>query len=225
MNRKYLDYLTKKKELISICPKCKGNNLNCFCYRDYIWCVKKVGAGIPFEFLDWDFSTFTVVKNKETIQEVKEYVDNIEYHYNKGEGIFLYGGKGGGKTSLASVALGQLLKKGYSGKFLNFGQCLNLEEFEDLLVEIRDKDFLVMDNFDIEYKVANEYVRTAVDRLFREREYSTLPVLMTTKFDPEEVEKIFGNKISSLLEGNLIKIKCGMLGDYRTVIKSKAREE
>ncbi len=53
MNQKCRKYLVQKRAEVDNCPKCKGMDLQCSCYKNYIWAAKKVGADIPYEFLDW----------------------------------------------------------------------------------------------------------------------------------------------------------------------------
>lgn len=109
---------------------------------------------IPPRFLNWNFNTVDDSENKKVCQK---YVDCFDINILAGNGLFLIGTKGTGKTTLTVCMLKELIKQGHSALIIGFREVLNritatyapnsLKNQRQVMDELLKFDFLVFDDF------------------------------------------------------------------------------
>lgn len=111
-------------------------------------------AEIPPRFLNWDFKTVDDTENKRICEQ---YVKTFDINLLAGNGIFMIGTKGLGKTTLAICIQKELIKKGYTALVISFREILNrvlatrspgsLKTQRQVMDELLKFDFIILDDF------------------------------------------------------------------------------
>jgi len=235
VHKKELEYLEKyKKEVMSLC-KCKGRDMTCSCYQKYFNLVKKIRAGIPLQFVNWNLNNLDNPQARGTVKEVEEYIEFLKDNYERGKGLYIHGIIGNGKTTLASIVLNYAIDLGYSGSFMTLDQCMNLlrgrEEgtvVSEVKLEIEDiwVDFLVIDELNNKYNLKpTASVRSTLEELLRSRSNRLLPTIITSNSTKAILRSDFGDKIESLVSAYCREIKTKVEFDVREGINREKKEE
>ena len=158
-------------------------------------------AHIPAIYKDVSFSDFSLEGRSNDVQKayyaVKDYVEHAEDHLNKGDGIYIAGNYGTGKTRLTSSAANELLAKGYTVRFVEFPVMFDAEaaswlsgEKSDTLAlrnDFRNADFLFIDDFSHVTLLGKdgkiiEWREQLISSLIYERYNSGRPLIVTSNF-------------------------------------------
>lgn len=140
------------------------------------------------------FDSFDREKFPDAFDLVKAFAENFEQ--NKGEGIFLTGNPGTGKTHLAAAAANYIIKTfGIPVKFGSFTELLegiknSFGGNEDAGRELIDVPLLVIDDLGKERQ--SEWSRSVLYRVINGRYENYSPVIITTNETPQTVEKNIG---------------------------------
>jgi hypothetical protein len=89
---------------------------DCKCVEQFVWKVRLIGANIPKDAWKWSLADIPkdwCKKQKQPMTIVTNYVQMLEGVVEKGQGLFLQGTPGVGKTIIGSLILMEALKKGY----------------------------------------------------------------------------------------------------------------
>jgi len=215
MNTKQESYMKEAlQKIVYGCPKCHGKDLLCICRYTWLSIPRRIKAGIPLKFVDWSIKNFTYRNDdvNDAIKVLKEYIKNIDEHYKNGEGLYIYGSIGNGKTTFASVILNRAIDKGYTACFITLDKCMAvLRDRKDAAIEDLDQynrkdiwsDFLVIDEVNSKYSEApTNSVKSMFDELLRDRINSGLPTIITSNTDitsSKGKSSTFGDKISDLI--------------------------
>lgn len=153
---------------------------------------------------------------------VLNYIGNIDYYFDQGVGLHLYGEYGRGKTFLACELLKILIRSYnprdfpyYQGRFITFADLVNLytegwrdldarEEMDKILKTI---DFLVIDDLGREFKSKGNLNSAALDSVIRGRIYAKKPIIVTTNRSMEEIAYEYDPGIVSLLSEGCMNIQ------------------
>lgn len=117
------------------------------------------------------------------------------FYQEKGKtiGLLLHGDVGTGKSFLASCVANELLKKGYSVRWLSvmqiveFGSFYSDEQFQEYTDEIIRPDLLIIDDLGAER--GTEYALSRVFNLIDTRATSDKPMIVTTNVRVKEMGK------------------------------------
>lgn len=151
-------------------------------------------AAIPVKFWDAELSQYDMcVKAK---MSVEQYLDKLDLAYERGIGLYLFGGRGLGKSFLEAVIVKHVLRKGYSSLYTTLSELVSLfgdgfynkgarEEYQEKLLGIK---FLVIDDIDKTFSSEkSNYVPAAFDQLFRTRSNELLPTIVSSNRPRQEL--------------------------------------
>ncbi len=224
------EYLKEfKKKTISKCKKCKGEDYDCDCYKKFRLEIKKVKANIPPKYLGITLDEIDHPDVAKAKKAVIDYIENTDKYYKQGVGLYLYGTSGLGKTLLASIALTEALKKGYTGYFTDLTQCITMllegwyekDKKFNFIDKITESDFLVIDDIGREYSPASKLNETTFDMVFRERANRMLPIIITSTKYQEELAVEYGSRILSLFHEHLLPVEFKGADFRKGILKKK----
>ena len=234
MHKKVLYHLQKiKKELQDSCTSCHGSGCGkCMSIFDAYTNFAK--SGIPIKY--WKLSLKDLGTNNPSSSEIDSFSKKLELAYETGQGVFLYGQNGTGKTLSACHLAKQAIIQGYSVRFTFLGEIISSfintmydsEEREQLKKDILGVDFLIIDDIDKTYVAQDsKYVNSVLDTLFRTRVQNCLPVVITSNKALAEIltssDEVFSKSLLSLFQESLLSVL--FIGsDKREELKIKARE-
>jgi DNA replication protein DnaC len=190
-------------------------------------------SGIPFKTIGWEFSD---LESTPAAEAVKKWVASVvagKVIRSAGEpscgvGLALVGEPGHGKTTLASVALQELLKAmprdawGMPGTnhpfpvaFMDYPRLLRLqkaqwsgedEDVQDLIDGIYGDgekhltvQVFVLDDLGKEYKTASGWAENTFDALLRSRFNAGLPTIVTTNVPIKKWGTVYGEPMGSFV--------------------------
>lgn len=234
MHSKVLFHLKKiKEQLRSTCEHCHGSGCQSCSYHYDIY-EQMAHAQIPIKY--WDFNLNDLRDDISGIDKVEKYIHKLPLAYEEGQGLFIYGKNGNGKTLCACLIGKEALKQGYTVRFAFLGEVIS--SFIDTMYDpdLREKlhndilgvDFLILDDVDKAYISKNGgYVDSVLDTLFRSRVQNCLPIIVTANKDIKEIlqqqEEVFSKSLLSLFDESLLPIM--FFGtDHRAELKKNARK-
>jgi chromosomal replication initiation ATPase DnaA len=193
------------------CPKCLADRLE----REARNLSLK--AGIPEIYSEYSFDSYAGEESSKEVEMLKKYVNEIDNITFKGINIFITGIKSAQKTTMMCVAGKELLKKGYTVKFIFARDIVNvfvklsgfkqkeLEDFESTLEELRTCDFLLIDDiFNVgtsSYWSGNKDIIIAEwNSLFRWRAEKNLRTILTSGKNIQYVEDDVNAEIGALFK-------------------------
>lgn len=158
-------------------------------------------------------ATFEMWKGKVTIANEQAYryakafadkFDTIE----KGTGLYLYGGTGTGKTTLA-VAILKEVKRGY---MINCAELLDEigRHNSDIVKKILLTELLVLDDLGSEQMAEGKssYVINRWYKIINERWERRLSTIITSNMHPNDLQIMLGERVSSRILGVCVPAKC-----------------
>lgn len=234
MHKKVLYHLEKiKKELKESCSSCQGKGCNT-CSSIFDAYSSFARSGIPIKY--WELGLNDLGIDNPCIVEVNSFCNKLKLAYESGQGIFLYGQNGTGKTLSACHIAKQAILQGFSVRFTFLGEIIssfintmyNSSEREKLKQDILGVDFLIIDDIDKTYVAQDsKYVNSVLDTLFRTRVQNCLPVIITSNKALQEIlsssDEVFSKSLLSLFQESLLPIL--FIGsDKREELKIKARQ-
>ncbi len=247
MGSDFLEEMKKMaEEIIKKCDICKGEGtlfingqkVNCICKQKADRYVDYKFAGIDEEFWEIGEKGWEWEGDVGALKATRQFVDNIEKNKREGMGLIFAGLNGRGKTSLSVLILKEAIRKGYSAYCITVAELLevikgtadrNYERAEENKIkydDIKDKDFLVLDNMDSEYVAKNgpDFNIAKFDMLCRYRSRNHMPTIITTNYSKGEFLENYRTSINSLLSGkNLFVIVPGE--DYRPKLLKRKKEK
>lgn len=124
-----------------------------------------------------------------------------------GNGVYLYGGPGVGKTHVVCAIAKNILENGIDVWFLNTSEFLeklrqefNSDDFQDLFKEVMDfKGVLILD--DIGAEKASEWTRERLYLVINKKYEEMQPVIFTSNCDLEILSARLGDRITSRIIG------------------------
>ena len=129
------------------------------------------------------------VQDEKTHGIVQKYL--LDGKYLRGEGLFLHGRYGVGKSSVASIILMEMRRRGYSGLFVEaseFVDKLMSREMFDIesswSQRARDVDVLVLDDMGTEHHDAAGAIERMLEGIIRYRLQRERVVILTSNISP-----------------------------------------
>lgn len=182
--------------------------------------------GVPNHFFDTtidDFETYdndTLTKAKRIITE---YLDNLPVHRRNGDGLYLCGSNGVGKTMLSSIIVKEAYRHRYSSKRITFVEYIDQytkiwkaktveekEELEDQFYSyIKAVDFLVLEEVGKESTPRDMAVTILEDCLRYREEHGLCTIIVANLYLKDLIgQKYQSASVESLIRGHtkLVKI-------------------
>lgn len=211
------DYMSR----IYYCDKCRDSGVlddgRCDCYLQLL----KVAAAEEFNensplklcrFEDFDLSLYpdndiTPLKLSSRAVMTKNLnicVDFAKNFNGKGKGLLITGLTGLGKTHLSLSIANELIQRGYSVMYNSAPDVLSTLEKEsfgrsdtDVMPMITSCDLLILDDLGAEYK--SDRIPTFLYEILNTRLNRSLPTIVNTNLDVEELASRYPDRISSRL--------------------------
>jgi len=154
-------------------------------------------------FRERTFETFVVREHTRKAFEIAlDYAKNFESYKEKGEGLFITGGYGVGKTHLAAAIANYLIQNEIATVI--FGNVTTLlgrirhtysdgsqYEEEQVMKELYDVDLLIID--DLGKEKPTEWVEEKLYTVINERYENYRPIVVTSNLELEEIEQRLEN--------------------------------
>lgn len=174
------------------------------------------GVGKTYQRLSWEDAEGVETGARD---KVADWIEHSDAYMRAGCGLILHGTKGTGKSMLSSLVLKWLLNEGYDGYFTTFAEMLSTlmggfsDSDERVWFHSRMKNASVLVIDDLGREIRKRHVvkgegmvdrtspiaEAAIDDVLRHRAASSLPTILTTNLDLNELERDYGSNIISLL--------------------------
>jgi DNA replication protein DnaC len=153
---------------------------------------------------------------------IESYLADAQYHRQQGNGLFLYGANGNGKSLLASLVFRHFLAEGARGYWATWNEVLDLytstwrddEERAWFDKTVRNAPVLVIDDLGKESVGRQTVAMPALDSMFRSRVQGGLITIMTTNEPMEKFQERYSKSIVSLATEACLPFAF-LAGDYR----------
>ena len=144
------------------------------------------------------------------VNAVRDWIDSMEKNLDEGNGLWLMGDTGTGKTTLAMLVSKETLKHGHSVAIYSLPKLLarirstfdaqaGEESYSEFFERLCDVDLLHIDDLGAEKQT--EWVLEQLYALINERYEREKPIVVTTNLDQLELEKQIGERtVSRLVE-------------------------
>lgn len=220
-DRQYMKLQELKQKIVGNCSVCKGVGTitvrkfikQCSCLKKFLKIKELVIANIPEAYWNLKLRDFVEQKGGNSIQvywKMRKYLKHLGKARQMGLGILFAGTEGSGKTFLACCILKKALELGFTAKYLRFEDYLflvkstPLEELSEIKQELKEVDFLVLDDIGREYhKVGSTFGISELIGLYKVRESENRPTVLSTSLTKKEFLFVYGKASSILLEGSL----------------------
>lgn len=104
-----------------------GDKVMCTCRQEALFQYRLAMSGIPPKFRALGFKDYAY-KESDTYRKVQAYLAAAHEHRETGMGLYLYGPSYTGKTLLACSLLTELMKAGYTCRYVSFDMILEQKE-------------------------------------------------------------------------------------------------
>lgn len=231
------DYL----QPIYTCPKCKDKGTIdgrwCGCFRRLMLeaAARELNQNSPLELSSFD--TFRLefypeqidpnihVSQRRVMQHNLEYCRQYADQFTtRSENILMYGAPGLGKTHLSLAIASVVLERGYSVIYASLPQLLRIIEAEtfgrsdkDSLSSVCECDLLIID--DLGAEMSKEFNASMIYEIINSRICRGLPMIVSTNYNPNDLEFHYSDKICSRLNSMHFLGFCG--NDIRRILKKQ----
>lgn len=237
-DRLYIEHPHLRSDYEDYCPTCRkegtyqwdGEEHVCDCqmqlqlYKHYL----NAGIGVTYQRLHWsDFNG-----DPKILDQIAKYVLAPDKYITRGVGLILVGDFGTGKTMLATLALKEFVKKGYTCYSTTFANMVDMltaswyDQEERLFFrrKVLNSEVLLLDDLGKELKRKNSLSETTFDNILRTRMQAGRPTFITTNMNRDELEEGYGAAVLSLLvEGSILYVLEG--DDFRRRSNERTLEE
>jgi len=200
------------KGFYDYCPTCKkagtyrwqGREWECDCAMQFQLYLHyhAAGIGIRYQRLGWgDWKG-----DPDILDAIQLYAAN-DLNAEEGVGLFLYGPNGVGKTMLATLALKEFIKRGFSCYNCTFADMIEAftagwksdDDKRWFDRKFKQSQVLILDDFGRHYSMTDRLPASTFDSLLRTRVQAGRPTLFTANMTPEDVSVGYGSAALSLL--------------------------
>lgn len=219
--------LKLKEQIVSNCKKCRGQDFRCSCLDTFRLEFKKVKANIAPKYRSMTLDDITHPQTTAVRSRIREYIENMDEHLEKGTGVFLFGSTGLAKTGIASILLMEALKRRRTGYFTTLDQCVNLyaggwkdekikEQYQDVIL---DTDVLVLDEVGNEARTNTNLVGSCFNDVIRRRANNLQTTIITSNLLFKKLKDVYGEEVHSILHECTIPFEFSGV-DFRQGIQS-----
>lgn len=195
------------------CPKCGGSDYTCECVKNYKFLHGMIMSAIPPKYRYADINNIQVDTLKDSLKEIKNYVNHLKENKETGLGLYLYGTTGTGKSFVACYVLEQALQQGYSTFFCTVEQYKRalFDKDLDYIYNVNESNFTLIDDYGREFSDTKGFIDAQVDEMLRYRYDRNKPTIITSNILPRDIENL---RIKSILYDAYIKLRFESI-DYR----------
>lgn len=169
--------------------------------------------------------------NKKAMARLYQYRDNLKKNLKDGQGLYIEGPNGVGKTFIATSLGKEALRQGFTVRFHLLSEIISLtfQSYEDkevlrTLSRLKTCDFLIIDDADKPYSTKSSPKLSLFDDLIRYRVQNLLPCWVTANVELRDATETFNEALHSLLNEQSLNIV--LLGeDYRKHIHANNAKE
>jgi DNA replication protein DnaC len=211
---------TDKNEIIQV----DGVDQRCSCY----YTTRYLDSNIGYDY--WFITPETWRGSPEDLQKVTKYFPSVSKFLQEGRGFYIYGPYGTGKTSLALLYLKHVI--GISRctcLFVPFSELVVInskimtgwhdKEIEQAIEDVKNVDFLVLDDLAKEYDNAKDNGRATLNAILRYRDLWRKPTIYTANIPIEETAEKYGGSSHSIIQGKSIIVNMENTEDFRHLRK------
>lgn len=166
-------------------------------------------ARIPREYRDASFEHSNIATMpRPAVRTVREYVDTLPERLSEGDGLWISGGVGAGKTWLAMLVARYAIEQGHGVAVYSVPRLLSeirrtydgegLSTLE-LLDQLTSVSLLVLD--DVGTERSNPWVLEQLYTIINERWQEQRSIVLTTNLDRDAMQEQIGERTVSRLEG------------------------
>ncbi|GAB4314593.1 MAG: ATP-binding protein [Candidatus Sumerlaeia bacterium] len=187
-----------------LCPRCEGRGFvfnddgsvqPCSCRQQVAAGERLAAARIPARYAGKELSTFEPLNAqlKTILSAARAYVEAFDPKAAK-SGLLLLGPVGCGKTHIAIGILKELLRKGYTGLFVNLPDFFNqlratygeeaVRSEMDVIQEVMDAEVLVLD--ELGARAPTEWLLDRLYVIINHRYNAVRPTIVTTNAQSEQ---------------------------------------
>lgn len=146
-------------------------------------------------------------ENQHAVDAVDAFIENFDMALYHGLGLVFQGPQGTGKTLLATHVLKEVVKRGYTGFFMQFTDVINVwgSSWKDadskLMLErnLKQRQLVVLDDIVTDGRNREGFLANGLEEVFRHRQNNQLPTLMTTNLKEREFAQEFPRSLSLVL--------------------------
>lgn len=219
-----------QNRLVKNCPICKGSGsidkpgtnmaVMCSCQKQALLNADLASSGIPRKYLNSNWNWDGLNNNRESTEKVKEYANNFDDYYFDGEGIYLYGQQGRGKSLLESLVAREVAakinrdtNKHYKVAFIIFEELVQLthQSRSDLKARnlyhtiVSKPDLLIIDNIGSETG-SKEYNTKVLEFILRKRDNDGNPTIISSNYTPEQLLTAYSDTIHDFIDQNFMHV-------------------
>jgi DNA replication protein DnaC len=204
------------------CPHCGGDGfvldetgqaVACTCRAARVRRARSAGVSsvIPRRYRGVSFDRAPITElSPDAVGPVRAFVRNLDDSLATGEGLWIMGDVGTGKTTLAMVVSTEALRRGYSVAIYSLPRLLaeirdtydsaaGERSYAELFRQLAEADLLHLDDLGAEKQT--EWVLEQLYCLINERYEEQRSVIVTTNLTPPELEEQIGQRaVSRLVE-------------------------
>jgi len=223
------------------CKKCNGDgylrdaqdrnlrdknnvDLRCSCYYQN----KYIDSNIGTEY--WEITPANFEGHKDDLEAILNFCTRIKEIKNSGQGLYMHGTYGAGKTTLGMLILKTILHyTKYSVLFAPFSDLVILNSrivggFHDKeavqdVEYIKNVDFLVIDDLGKEFDNGKDYARATLNSIIRYRDLWKKSTIYTANVPLESLENHYGKSNYSVLRGRSEILSMKGTEDFRAIKK------
>lgn len=219
-----------QNRLVKNCPKCgglgsidkPGSNMAimCSCQEKAILNAHLASAGIPRKYLNQTWNWEGLNNNREATEKIKKYADNFIDHYYNGEGLYIYGQQGRGKSLLESLTAREVAAKinpdtgkHFKVAFIIFEELVQIShqarndlDARALFNRIISKpELLILDNIGSETG-SKDYNTKLLEFILRKRDNDNVPTIISSNYTPEQLLSAYSDTIHDFIKQNCIPV-------------------
>lgn len=223
---------------ISKCPICNDTGLlknefdiiirengvdkKCSCVLEKKYINSNIGSSYwNIEPENWD-------GEEEDLERVQTQFSKLDYFAKTGNGLYLYGPYGTGKSTLAILLLKHVLRTtSYNALFVFFSDLVILNskiihgfhdsEALEAIEHIKNVDFLVLDDLAKEFDSDKDNGRATLNSILRYRDFWNKPTFYTSNIPRDGIESKYGASNASVILGRTRLIQMKGRQDYRMI--------
>lgn len=194
------------KDRTSNCPKCleeresrEAEELKKDSIRKAI--DRKNASGIPLKYKESSFEALVPTHDKQAfaIRYAKRYADAFEKLRSEGCSIVFYGDPGTGKTHLACAIALNVIKAGFSAKYITAFDLLNAisdtfrtkQPTHEVVSEYTQTSLLVLDEVGMQYGKEHDIIW--LYKIINTRYVNNLPTIVISNLDEKKLEEFIGS--------------------------------
>lgn len=176
--------------------------------------VRGVASAIPPRYRGVSFDRPPVsdmarqAETREAVGRVRSFIDDIDSKLEKGQGLWLFGDTGTGKTTLAMLVSKEALEKGHSVAIYSLPKLLarirrtyeeepGQDSYSAFFQRLTSVDLLHIDDFGAEKR--SDWVLEQLYALVNERYEDERSVMLTTNLTVDKLEEQIGGRTVSRL--------------------------